>query len=325
MTGLSRSIPALVCLIVSAAAAATVWVALPESAAVASLDAETGECIVHHDFAAAPTHLSLSPDGRYLYVACHGDGQTHVIDPQSGALYKRLPYVVPVFAAADADHYIAPGLGGVHRYMVDGFGSEQLAYLPDTRHSYDYALTPDGRWFTYVQRYVSRPGREAAEPPSFARVAVCDLQQQTGAYLELEAQACCTAVSAAGGCGAAAALDGSVTLFELSAEPVAATILHFDESAFELAFDAPGEHLLCFCPSGVHLVALGDVTATTTLEPAAEDWEGRLVAGDLEAEAGLLVVADKAGTLWRTTIDQGALSRLAELDENPVEIMLTTD
>jgi hypothetical protein len=314
----------LVLLVCSSTAAPAVWVALPDSHRVLAVDTASGEVLAEHSFDAAPTRLALTPDGRYLYVACHDDGQTHVIDPAGGGLYKRLPYIVPVFAGTDSVHYYAPGLGGVYRNEVDGYNSKQLAYLPDTQFSYDYALTPDGRWFAYIQRYLPRPGRELAEPPTYRRVAVCDLDNESGTYLELPGEALRVDVSPTGEYGVAATLEGDLVLFTLAAAPTVAAEIELPEPAVELSFGKNGVWLYCLLPGELRVLGVPNLEDEPVVcaPPAETVGENELVAGVLDPGSATYYAADAAGRLWLRRPDSLEFELLSELGEAPAELIL---
>ncbi|OGD78701.1 MAG: hypothetical protein A2Y64_05575 [Candidatus Coatesbacteria bacterium RBG_13_66_14] len=291
------------------------WVASGESERVEVLDLTTGEILTTFDLDAAPTNLSLTPDLEYLYVSCRSDGQTHVLRPFTGNTVKRLPYVHPVFGAHDSAHYYAPGLGGVFRYVVDGYDFEQLAYLPDTQNSYAYAVSADARWFVYAQRFVDWRGQGITDAPVYERVTVCNLEESTGQHVNLGAEPLCVALSPKGDYAAAGCASGDVSLIALGEEPAVA---YTEELADPVRF-------VGFTPDGGEILfTSGDKLYTTWVGYMDELWVspdlqvvplgGEEIVDGAVAPDGSLVVVDGAGTL-----------SLVDLNDKKVTLSLTVE
>jgi WD40 repeat protein len=292
------------------------WVASGQAKRVEVLDLTTGEFLTSFDLDAAPTHLSLTPDLEYLYVSCRSDGQTHVLRSLSGSPVKRLPYVHPVFSAHDAAHYYAPGLGGVFRYEVDGYGFEQLAYLPDTQNSFDYAVSSDARWFVYAQRFVDWRGQGITEAPTYERVTVCNLDESTGQHVNIGAEPLCVAISPKGDYAAVGTASGDVSLIALDSEPAVAYTEELSDPVRFVAFTPDG---------GEILLTSGDAVITSRAGYPNEPLESRelraIPLGGAEIVDGAVtpggdaVVVDGAGTL--SLVDLGEDGATLSLSVEP--------
>jgi WD40 repeat protein len=277
------------------------WVALGEAERVEVLDLTTGSVLKNIEIGTAPTQLSISPDLNYLYVSCRSDGQTRVVKPLSGAPIKRLPYVHPLFIPGDPTHYYAPGLGGVFRYEVDGYRFDQLAYLPDTQNSYAYSVSADGEWFVYVQHFVDWRGGGITNPPVYERVAVCNLAEATGTYLELDFEPLSVAVAPTGEFALVGGEDGTVLLLGLGDPPRTILSDSFDLPVRFVGFKHDASELY-FAFS--NLVFTSWTRYWTTAEPVAPDYRVHRAAEDMKIVAGSVapdgrvVLLDTAGHIF---------------------------
>ncbi len=284
------------------------WVALGEAERVEVLDLTTGSILTSFEMGAEPTQLSLTPDLTYIYVSCRSDGQTHVLRPISGNTVKRLPYIHPVFTATDSQHYYAPGLGGVFRYEVDGYLSEQLAYLPDTQNSYAYAVSADARWFVYIQRFVDWRDQNITNPPLYDRIAVCNLEEATGQYVDLGAEPLSVAVSPEGGYAVVGCSGGVYSLIDLAAAKVVYTDDALGAPVRFVSFSPDGSEVFFSVGSTIFSALVSYLLSDAFVSPDYHafrlttdgDSAGDVTHGALALD-GSLVVVDGAGTL--TLID----------------------
>ncbi|MCX7021463.1 MAG: hypothetical protein NTW26_04150 [bacterium] len=291
------------------------WVASGEAERVEVLDLTTGEILSSFDLDAAPTHLSLTPDLEYLYISCRSDGQTHVLRPFTGSPVKRLPYVYPVFSAHDSAHYYAPGLGGVFRYEVDGYGFEQLAYLPDTQNSFAYTVSTGARWFIYAQRFVDWREQGITDAPVYERVTVCNLEDSTGRHVNLGAEPLCVAISSREDYAAVGCANGDVSLIALNSDPAVTYTEELAGPVRFVGFTPDGGEILFTSEDKLYTTWVGyaDETPVSPDLQAIQLGGAEIVDGAVTPD-GNLVVVDGSGTL-----------SLVDLEENKVTLSLTVE
>ncbi len=118
-----------------------VYVSLWGAAAVAVLDAHTGQLLQRWKTDSHPTEMLLSPDGKTLFVACANSNTVHVIDTSSGRTLE-------VISAA-----LYP-----HKDMPTGTTPNSIALTPDGQ----ILLVANANNNTVAVFNVSRPGRSVS-------------------------------------------------------------------------------------------------------------------------------------------------------------------
>jgi YVTN family beta-propeller protein len=139
-----------------------------------------------------PAGLQLSPDGKYLYVACNGDNSVAIIDTSTKGILKQLaagafPYAVAVNSTGDR---IAVSNWGIMQYKFANAtydpGNGQLTALGTTG-----ANTPDGFYVPPVSRLGKFPLTSSIHVYSatsgFASLAAPKYGRYLGTPLKLDA------------------------------------------------------------------------------------------------------------------------------------------